>query len=199
MAEEQACARSVVRQALQALARDGWILPAYPRGYVVLGARIPWLSRVRPLSSEPWAVRITQVREYQATAPIADALGIAVHAPTIERASELRGAESGEVWGLGLVTYPAGGLDEAARAILLDRGELTYDHLEAAFRRRIVGYRERIQARAATRSEQTALDLSAGTPVIEVARITRTTTSPISAFTFRGRADRFEADYLVEA
>src|SRR3954451_24414687 len=50
--------RSVIRQALAGLARDGMIVSAYPRGYDVLGPRIPWLSRFRLLVDEPWDVEI---------------------------------------------------------------------------------------------------------------------------------------------
>src|SRR3954451_23706471 len=50
--------RSVIRQALAGLARDGMIVSAYPRGYDVLGPRIPWLSRFRLLTDEPWEVEI---------------------------------------------------------------------------------------------------------------------------------------------
>ena len=37
---------------LAGLARDGLVVSAYPRGYLVLGPRIPWLSRLRLLSSK---------------------------------------------------------------------------------------------------------------------------------------------------
>jgi DNA-binding FadR family transcriptional regulator len=39
--EQFSCARSVIRQALAALARDGWILSSNQRGYTILGPRIP--------------------------------------------------------------------------------------------------------------------------------------------------------------
>jgi DNA-binding FadR family transcriptional regulator len=39
--------RTVIRQALAGLARDGMIVSAYPRGYDVLAPRIPWLSAER--------------------------------------------------------------------------------------------------------------------------------------------------------
>ena len=64
--EDFDCARSVVRQALAALTRDGWIMSTYPRGYVVLGARIPWISRLRLLSAKPWSVTIDSVGEDRA-------------------------------------------------------------------------------------------------------------------------------------
>lgn len=197
--EEWNCARSVVRQALAALVRDGWIMSLYPRGYVVVGPRIPWISRLRPLAEEGWAVTIVDVGRTAMPATAAEALLVPSGSPAIVRLSRLAGATSGRPWGLGAVYYPAGALSEDAAALLLAPGEITYDTLEAAFGRRIVGYREQIRARVATPEETEALAVKPGTPVLEVARLARTTTAPISAFTFVGRADLFEADYLLEA
>ena len=59
--------RTVIRQALAGLARDGMIVSAYPRGYDVLGPRIPWLSRFRLLTDEPWDVEIIDTAMRPAT------------------------------------------------------------------------------------------------------------------------------------
>ena len=50
-----------------ALARDGLVVSAYPRGYLVRGPRIPWLPRLRPLVAEPWEVEIIDTTERPAT------------------------------------------------------------------------------------------------------------------------------------
>lgn len=192
------CARSVIRQALQALTRDGWVMSIYPKGYLVLGPRIPWISRLRPLLDEPWKVVIDEATETTADDETADGLGIQPRAPIIERTSQLQSAKSGETWGLGRVAYAAGELADAGRVVLLQPGEITYDDLEAAIGRRIVGYRERLRSRMPTKPEREKLGMSGGTPVIEMWRIARSTTTPISAFRFVARPDRFEADYLID-
>ena len=192
------CARSVIRQALQALTRDGWVMSIYPKGYLVLGPRIPWISRLRPLVDEPWKVVIDDARETTADDETAEGLEIDAGAPIIERTSQLQGAESRETWGLGRVAYAAEGLHDAGRATLLQPGEITYDDLEAAVGRRIVGYRERLRSRMPTKSERARLDLPTGTPVLEMWRIARSTTTAVSAFRFIARPDRFEADYLID-
>ncbi|MGD9571383.1 MAG: GntR family transcriptional regulator [Thermoleophilia bacterium] len=197
--EDFDCARSVVRQALAALTRDGWIMSAYPRGYLVLGPRIPWISRLRLLSTEPWTVEIDSVREDAAPPNVAEALEIAVGASVVVRTSRLGSDDGKEVWGAGASSYPAEALSEDSRRLLLASGEITYDDLEAAFGRRIVGYRETIRARQPSERETRDLGFLPSDPVLEVQRISRTTGPPISAFTFVGRSDRFEVDYLVEA
>src|SRR6478735_10098248 len=68
--------RSVIRQALAGLARDGMIVSAYPRGYDVLGPRIPWLSRFRLLTDEPWNVEIIDTAVEPATREGASTFGI---------------------------------------------------------------------------------------------------------------------------
>lgn len=191
------CARSVVRQALATLTRDGWVMPAYPRGYLVLGPRIPWISRLRPLADEPPQVTIADVRRAQASVEVADALQIVPAGRLIERASELRGKDSGEPWGLGLVSYPSGELSEDSAEILLDPAEITYDDIEQAFGRRITGYREIMRARSATTAERKALELPGGRPLIEIVRVAQTTMTPISHFRFVGRSDQFEGDYFL--
>lgn len=192
------CARSVIRQALQALTRDGWVMSIYPKGYLVLGPRIPWISRLRPLVDEPWEVVIDEAGETVADDETAEGLEIEPGATIIERTSQLQGAELGETWGLGRVAYAADGLSDAGRAILLQPGEITYDDLEAAVGRRIVGYRERLRSRMPTKPERARLDLPTGAPVLEMWRIARSTTTPVSAFRFIARPDRFEADYLID-
>jgi DNA-binding GntR family transcriptional regulator len=76
---------------------------------------------------------------------------------------------------------------------------MNYDDLEAAYGRRILGYHEIIRARTPTHAETRAFEISDRHPLIEVRRTSRTTSSPVSTFTFIGRADRFEADYLIQA
>lgn len=197
--EDFSCARSVIRQALAALTRDGWIMSAYPRGYVVLGARIPWLSRLRLLSGEPWTVEIVEAVQEVASPSVAEDLLIEAGDPVVARRSLLRGPTTDGTWGKGVSTYPAAALGVPDIDTLLSPSEITYDHLEAIFRRRIIGYHERIAARRPSTEESTALSMAESAPVIEVRRVSRTTTTPISSFSFVGRADRFEAEYLVQA
>jgi DNA-binding GntR family transcriptional regulator len=78
-------------------------------------------------------------------------------------------------------------------------GEMNYDDIETAYNRRILGYRESIRARTPTPAESRAFGISDRHPLIEVRRTSRTTSSPVSTFTFIGRADRFEADYLIQS
>ncbi len=192
------CARSVVRQALQALTRDGWVMSIYPKGYLVLGPRIPWISRLRPLIDEPWKVVIDEARETTADDETAEGLEIEPGAPIVERTSQLQSAESGEIWGLGRVAYAADGLTAEGRAALLQPGEITYDDLKVAVGRRIVGYRERLRSRMPTRAERARLGMPTGTPVLEIWWIARSTMNPVSVFRFIARPDRFEADYLID-
>jgi hypothetical protein len=84
-------------------------------------------------------------------------------------------------------------------AILLTPGEMNYDDIEAAYGRRILGYREIIRARTPTPDESKAFSITDRLPLIEVRRTSRTTSSPISTFAFIGRSDRFEADYLIQS
>jgi hypothetical protein len=56
------------------LSRDGWIASSNQRGYTVLGPRIPWISRLRLLSDEPWTLTIDDVREDVAPDDVAEAL-----------------------------------------------------------------------------------------------------------------------------
>jgi GntR family transcriptional regulator len=197
--EDFDCARSVVRQALAALTRDGWIMSTYPRGYVVLGARIPWISRLRLLSDEPWKVEIVSATEGMPPANVADALAVSPDTRVAIRRSRLGPAGSGDPWGLGASYYPTEGLEVESIDALLALDEITYDDLETTFGRRIVGYWERIAARRPSTEEARVLSVAADTPVLEVRRVSRTTTTAISAFTFVGRSDRFEADYLIQA
>ncbi len=196
--ERFGCARSVVRQALAALVRDGLVMPAYPHGNYVIGTRISWLSRLRLLSSDQWKVTLEEALLTTAAKRVAQALEIAEQAAVIERSSELRSI-GGEPWGLGVVRYPILSLGHETAERLLDPRELTYDDLEVIFGQRIMSYHECIRARRARASERRALGIVAGAPVIEVERTALTTRAPMSFFTFVGRADRFEADYLIQA
>ncbi|MCC6419452.1 MAG: GntR family transcriptional regulator [Gemmataceae bacterium] len=193
------CARSVVRQALQALTRDGWVMSVYPRGYLVLGPRIPWISRLRPLLEESWRVVIDSATETTADREAAEGLEVPPGAAIIRRTSHIESAiSSGDIWGLGQVSYAADALASEGRAALLQPNEITYDELEAAVRRRIVGYRERLRSRMSTPAERRSLSLPSAAPVLEMWRIARSTTTPVSAFRFIARSDRFEADYLID-
>jgi len=178
-------ARSVVRQALAGLVRDGWIANRYPRGYEVIGPRIPWISRLRATSSEEPRVEIVEVRDAEASREVAEALEIAPGDPTVERVSRLFGAGSGETWGRGLVSYPIEGLSEKSAAKLRSPGEITYDDLQEAFRRRIQSFPETIEFRRPNASEREEFDLGRGEGVIQLRRRTLTSARPISYFRFR--------------
>jgi GntR family transcriptional regulator len=197
--EQFSCARSVIRQALAALARDGWILSSNQRGYTVLGPRIPWISRLRLLSDEPWDLSIDAVRQGAAPPDIAEALMIPAGSPVVVRESHMSARASRERWSQGASYYPIEGLTADAVAVLMTPGEMNYDDIETAYGRRILGYREIIRARTPTRGETQAFGISERHPLIEVRRSSRTTTAPVSTFTFIGRSDRFEADYLIQA
>jgi GntR family transcriptional regulator len=197
--DEFGCARSVVRQALAALTRDGWIVSSNQRGYTVLGPRIPWISRLRLLRDEPWTLSIDDVRQDVATAEVAEALAIPPGAPVVARDSHMTASASGERWGGGSSYYPADGLTPEQLETMLTPGELTYDAIEAVYGRRIIGYRETIRARTPSAAEARAFAVTDRHPLLEVRRTSRTTTTPVSTFTFIGRSDRFEADYLIQA
>jgi GntR family transcriptional regulator len=197
--EEFSCARSVIRQALAALSRDGWISSSSQRGYTVLGPRIPWISRLRLLSDEPWALTIDDVRQDVARDNVAEALMIPAGAPVVVRESHTTATTSGERWSGGASYYPTDGLSDDSLAILMTAGEMNYDDIEAAYGRRILGYREMIRARSPTAAERRTFSITDRLPLIEVRRTSRTTSSPVSTFTFIGRSDRFEADYLIQS
>ncbi len=190
--------RSVIRQALAGLARDGMIVSAYPRGYDVLGPRIPWLSRFRLLVDEPWDVDIIDTALRPPTAEDASTFRIGTDDAVIVCPFELRGAESREPWALGLATYPLDAVNDAARTLLLDSGFVDDDELERVSGRRLVGYHERIRARLPTMDEADRLAIPATAPVLTLARTARTTTTPISRLTVTARPDRLEVDYLIE-
>jgi GntR family transcriptional regulator len=197
--EEFGCARSVVRQALAALSRDGWITSSNQRGYTILGPRIPWMSRLRMLRDEPWTLILDDIRQDVAPNDVAEALTIAPGAPVVVRESHTAATASSERWSGGASYYPTEGLDSDAIAILTMPGVMNYDDIEAAYSRRILGYREIIRARTPTPSEARAFGITDRLPLIEVRRTSRTTSAPVSTFTFIGRSDRFEADYLIQS
>src|SRR3954468_8218155 len=117
--EQFGCARSVIRQALAALSRDGWITSSNQRGYTILGPRIPWISRLRLLSDEPWTLTIDDVREDVAPADVAEALMIAAGAAVVVRESHTTATASGERWSSGASYYPSEGLSTNSVAILM--------------------------------------------------------------------------------
>jgi GntR family transcriptional regulator len=197
--EEFSCARSVVRQALAALTRDGWIVSSNQRGYAVLGPRIPWISRLRLLSDEPWTLTIANVRQDVASADVAEALEIPVGAVVVARDSYMTADASAERWGGGSSYYPADGLRSDQLDAMLTPGELTYDAIESVYGRRIIGYRETIRARTPSAAEAKAFVVTSHDPLVEVRRTSRTTSTPVSTFTFVGRSDRFEVDYIIQA
>jgi DNA-binding GntR family transcriptional regulator len=191
-------ARSVIRQALAALIRDGLVMPAYPHGHYVVGSRIPWISRLRLLRDERWTVSLPTIVRTTASREVAEALQIDVGSPVIERQSELQSQTTGDLWGLGVVRYPSGELTDAEARILLRPDEIAYDDLERAFQRKITSYHERLIARRSSAAERRVFGSTSGLPVLEVQRIAHTTTTPISVFRFVGRSDCFEADYLLQ-
>jgi GntR family transcriptional regulator len=191
-------ARSVIRQALAGLARDGMIVSAYPRGYDVLGPRIPWLSRFRLLTDEPWDVEILDTAMEPATPEDANTFRIDPDDTVIICHFELRGATSHQPWALGLATYPVDAFNDATRTLLLDAGFVDDDQLERVSGRRLVGYHERIGARLPTDHESDRLEIPASAPVLTLSRTARTTTTPISRLAITARTDRLEVDYLIE-
>jgi GntR family transcriptional regulator len=197
--EEFGCARSVIRQALAALSRDGWIASSNQRGYTILGPRIPWMSRLRMLRDEPWTLVLDDIRQDVAPDDVAEALTIPLGAPVVVRESHTAATASGERWSGGASYYPTEGLDSGSIAILTMPGVMNYDDIEAAYGRRILGYREIIRARTPTPDEAQAFGITDRLPLIEVRRTSRTTSSPVSTFTFIGRSDRFEGDYLIHS
>lgn len=194
------CARSVVRQALQALTRDGWIMPVYPKGYVVIGERIPWISRFEPTRmADGWKVSLGHIGEIEADKEIAATLLVKEGDAVINRSSLLSCKIDGEPWGLGEVYYPEDELTDVGRKLLLTNEELTYDDLELAHARNIVGFIEEITTRLPTKEEAKTLKIKATTPVFEMVRIARTATDkPISFFKFIGRSDRFKLSYAIK-
>jgi GntR family transcriptional regulator len=190
--------RTVIRQALAGLARDGMIVSAYPRGYDVLAPRIPWLSRFRLLTDEPWDVEIIDTAMGPATPTDASTFGIDPSDAVIICPFELRGATSHKTWALGLATYPVDAFNDATRTLLLDTGFVDDDQLERVSGRRLVGYHERISARLPTADERDRLEVPASAPVLTLSRTARTTTTPISRLAITARTDRLEVDYLIE-
>lgn len=195
--EEFGYSRSVVRQALAALTSDGWIAPDYPRGYVVLGPRIPWLSRLRLLSDERWTAQVERAERGVASAEIARDLSITAGGAVAVRRIRLHGVSTDETLGVGAMHHPLDELGPQATRAFLSEPEITSAVLRAAFGRRVLGYRERIAARLPSLQEQADLGVAGGSPVMEVRRVDRTTTTPTSVLVFVGRSDRFEADYLI--
>jgi DNA-binding GntR family transcriptional regulator len=191
-------ARSVIRQALAGLARDGMIVSAYPRGYTVLGPRIPWLSRFRLLTDEPWDVDIIDTALGPATPDDGNTFHVDPDDAVIICHFELRGAVSHQPWVLGLATYPADAFNDATRTLLLDAGFVDDDQLERVSGRRLVGYHERIGARLPTTHESDRLEIPSSAPILTLARTARTTTTPISRLQVTARTDRLEVDYLIE-
>ncbi len=193
---EFAAHRSVVRHALAGLARDGLIGAQPRRGWHVIGPRIPWISRLRPLCDQPTSTVIELVQTAIADARTAAALAIAAGSQVAERHSTLTAA--GETWGIGVSRYPLGTPPRGGDpTVLLNPGEIHYDDLERAFDRSITGFRERLRARTPTSRERERLAITDHTPVLEVERVARTSLGPISHFLFACRADRFEADYTI--
>jgi DNA-binding GntR family transcriptional regulator len=198
LAEQFGVARSVVRQALAGLARDGLAVSVYPRGYRVLGPRIAWLPRLRPLGEEPWTVEPIDGAQVAADERDAAALGVAVGVPVVVRPFTLRGAYSDEPWAFALATYPLTALDADAHPLVLGLDFVTDDQLARASGRRIVGYHERIRARPAAASEHDTLALAVGAVVLDVHRTAHTTTTPFSTLSVAAVAHRFEVDYRID-
>jgi GntR family transcriptional regulator len=198
LSEDFGVARSVIRQALAGLARDGMVVSAYPRGYHVLGPRIPWLSRLRLLTDEPWEIDIIDTAQRPATSEDADTFRIDAGDRVLICPFELRGARTHTPWALALAAYPLDVFSDDAQTLLLGSGYINDDELERVTGRRIVGYHERIRARLPTDSERERLELPAGEPVLALIRTARTTTTAIAQLTVAARTDRLEVDYLIE-
>ena len=199
LVDQYGVARSVVRQALAGLARDGLVVPAYPRGYHVLGPRILWLPRLRPLADEPWDLEHIDTMRTHASDRDASELGIAPGEPVVVRPFELRGRDSGEPWASGITTHPLNGFNDAAEELLLSHDFIDDDTLERVAERRIIGYHERVATRPPTDDERTTLDLGSFAPVLVFSRVTRTTTTPLGSLSLAARPDRFEVDYLIDS
>jgi DNA-binding GntR family transcriptional regulator len=197
LAEDYGVARSVVRQALAGLARDGLAAPSYPRGYHVLGPRIPWLPRLRPLTGEPWDLEHIDTTQAQATDRDATTLGIAAGDPVVVRHFAIRGRERGDPWATGIATHPLDGINDAASELVLSHHFIDDDTLERVAQRRIIGYHEHVTARLSTDNEHSALDLPTLAAVLDITRVTRTTTTPLGGLSLAARPDRFEVDYLI--
>jgi DNA-binding GntR family transcriptional regulator len=174
------------------------IVSAYPRGYDVLGPRIPWLSRFRLLTDEPWDVEIIDTATGPATPDDATTFCVDPDDAVITCHFELRGATSHQPWALALASYPVDAFNDAARSLLLTTGFVDDDQLERVSGRRLVGYHERINARLPTPYESDRLEIPASAPVLTLSRTARTTTMPISQLAITARTDRLDVDYLIE-
>jgi DNA-binding GntR family transcriptional regulator len=126
------------------------------------------------------------------------ALAIDVGDPVVLRPFELRDARSGEPWAIALATYPLDAFDGDARALLLGPDFIVDDELARLSGRRIVGYHERVQARAPAPAEQTSLRIDEIAAVLVMTRIARTTINPLSKLEVVARPDRFDVDYLID-
>jgi DNA-binding GntR family transcriptional regulator len=199
LAAEFGVTRTVIRQAIAGLTRDGMVVSAYPRGYHVLGPRIPWLSRLRPLVDEPWEVENIDSAERPATPQDADTFGINPGDPVALCPFELRGADTHTPWALALASYPLEAFNDATRTLLLSSGFIDDDQLERVSGRRIVGHHERIRARLPTAHESERLEIAVTQPILAITRTARTTTTPIAQLTVAARTDHFEVDYLIDA
>jgi DNA-binding GntR family transcriptional regulator len=187
----------VVRQALAGLARDGFAAPSYPRGYHVLGPRIPWLPRLRPLAAEPWDLEHIDTTQAPATDRDAATLTIDPGDPVVLRPFELRGRHTAKPWATGLATYPLDGHNDAATELLLSHDFIDDTTLERVAQRRIIGYHETAAARPPTDDERANLDLPSLAAVLIITRVTRTTSTPLGRLWLAARPDRFEVDYLI--
>ena len=198
LAEHYGVARSVVRQALAALARDGRIVSAYPRGYRVLGPRIPWLPRLRPLSTDSYDVDVIDV--IQTTANTRDASELALDAgdPVVVRAFTLHGTTTHDPWAFAVATYPLQAFDLDAHPLLLSMNFTTDEELAHAGGRRIVGHHERVRARFTSHGERETLQLDDTAIVLDVTRTAHTTTTPLGTLRVAALADRFEIDYRTD-
>jgi DNA-binding GntR family transcriptional regulator len=199
LAAEFGVTRTVIRQAIAGLTRDGMVVSAYPRGYHVRGPRIPWLSRLRPLSDEPWEIEIIDTIERPASPEDADTFGIDPGEPITLSPFELRGAHTHTPWALAAATYPLEAFNHATRTLLRSAGFIDDTELERVSGRRIVGYHERINARLPTTNQSDRLDIATAQPILAITRTARTTTTPIAQLTVAARTDRLEVDYLIDA
>jgi GntR family transcriptional regulator len=199
LTEQFGVTRSVIRQAIAGLVRDGMVISAYPRGYVVLGRRIPWLPRLRPLVDEPWEIEIIDTTERPAGPDDADTFGLIEGDPLARCLFQLRGTHTHTPWALALATYPLDAFNTATRDLLRRAGFIDDHQLEQTSRRRILGHHETITARLPTTTERDQLDITATQPILALTRTARTTTTPITQLTVAARPDRLQLDQLIDA
>ena len=198
--EQYGVARSVVRQALAGLARDGLVAPA-TSGYHVLSPRILWLSSPTPPRRRTLGQRAHRHHPGPRHRPRRHRAWHRTGRPSHRlRALELRGRDSDEGWAIGHRHLSPRRHQRCSPHAAPQPRLRRRRHAPARRpRRRIIGYHERIHARHPTEGESTTLNLSPFQSVLVFDRTTRTTTTALATLSLTARADRFEVDYLTDA